>query len=744
MADAPTDRPDDVRQRGADAAPPGALTAGRSFLYPAVAFLAAFVIFSIQPLASKILMPLYGGTAAVWNASMLFFQGTLLIGYVAAHRLIRLSIPAQRGVFVGALFASTVWLAVMRGASWEGSGASPLLALLGTLVVQLGLPLTAISITAPLLQAWHAARYPGRSPYALYASSNAGSLVALLAYPLLIEPQIGVVRQLAAWIGAFGLATILIVALSSRLRGVSAKPPSASPSIATPLRAAWMWYPALSSVILLGVTNLLCHDVAPVPILLVLPLAVFLLTFVLCFSGRPIYNRPIYYALFILHFVAYAGNVLHHGGTHVLGTTLFLLFLLYAACMVCHGELYRLRPADDASLTTFYLSLSFGGFLGSAFTVLVAPLIFETYAELILGLSLLAVTITVSLFREGAQVFPGAPRAVDRFLLFAIPAAAIPLGIHHLGLSDVLVIHRARSFYGVITVFNAEHRTMGVPIRSLLHGQIIHGTQIRAPGRELTPIGYYGAHSALGAAFRALSSRPSLRIGVVGLGIGTATAYARPSDELRLYELNDDVIAAAHEYFSFLSRLSFGERSTEHPLAAVVRGDARLSLTAEQPNEFDLLLVDAFSSDSIPTHLLTKEAVALYLSHLSDDGVLLLHISNRHLELAPVVVSIAKSLDVPCRVLVRDNPPVGSGELVTTYAAMSKRPSLLEALGRVARAPDDGRPVVSEAVREGPLWTDDYSSLVGVMRLIPTREEIRAALGLLGKIVRGEELPKDR
>ena len=708
-------------------------------LFPLVSFFGAFLLFQVQPIVSKLSLPFYGGAAAVWNTAMMFFQGVLLLGYAAAHSLsARCTLRAQLKIYLALLFAGCLFAFLSSGYSWQQPLTdAPVASLLISLSLHVGVPFLALSVTAPLLQSWFAQVVPNRSPYLLYAASNAGSLLALLSYPFLIEPLFGLLAQQRLWSSLYAVALLVVSALGilviQAARGRDEPAPIrkelAGEKISSRVRALWLGYSALSSVILFGTTSVLCYDVAPMPLFLVIPLAVYLLTFILCFSGREIYIRPIYYALFIVHVVCYGGDVLNNGESHVLSSSLFMIFLLYASCMICHGELYRLRPASS-QLTEFYLQLSIGGFIGSVCAAIVAPLLFsDGYQELPIALGILTILISASLLFERVQVFPGVPRRWDRLLVGALPVIAIVLMCREYGLSHDRLVHNSRSFYGILRVYDNWDATVKSMTRHLVNGRIRHGSQLLDPDRRFDSISYYGPQGGLGLSIAALRGRGALRVGVVGLGAGAAMNYAESGDYFRLYELNPDVIPVAHKLFTYLGRGEVGPQTDvadSLPRFEIVEGDGRLTLAAEKPQQFDLLLIDAFTSDAIPTHLLTVEALTLYFTHLKSDGVLLLHISNRHLDLVPVVARLGRSLKLSYRFLRHDGSPHGSGQLPSSYAALARDAGLLLSLGPplVERTPTPGL-VTPPSGPLGPLWTDDYTSLFGVLKLIPSWQELR-------------------
>lgn len=713
-------------------------------LFPLVSFVCAFLLFQVQPIVSKLSLPFYGGAAAVWNTAMMFFQGVLLVGYASAHLLsARWTLSVQVGVYCALIGMGAIAAFVAPGFSWEQPlVGSPIASLVLSLALHVGLSFLALSITAPLLQAWFVRVFPSRSPYLLYAASNAGSLIALLSYPFFIEPMVGLAAQQRLWANLYLVACALIALLGMvmlRQSSEAVSSPHPGPLLQRSaaraplrLRGLWLAYSALSSVILMGATSVLCYDVAPMPLFLVVPLAIYLLTFVLCFSERKIYHRGIYFALFTAHALGYGMGAVGEGELHVLYSSIFILILLYASCMCCHGELYKLRP-QAADLTSFYLHLSIGGFFGSVCAALIAPFVFnDGYHELALAIALLAILLSGAILGDQEKVFPGLSLKLDRILVGGLPIVIVGALYWHFGRTNPRILHHSRSFYGILRVFDAWEPSVNATTRHLVNGRIRHGSQLMDPAREMTPISYYGIHGGFGLTVSALrSQRGSLRVGVVGLGAGAAMGYARGGDYFRLYELNPDVIPVAKTLFRYLSTSEEGPQDAAAQSKAryeIVEGDGRLALAGESPQQFDLLLIDAFTSDAIPTHLLTVEAVQLYFRHLKPGGILLFHISNRHLDLAPVVLRIGRTLAISVRFLRHDGSPVGSGELPSLYAALSRDTALLQNIATPVNPSES--PGVAAAGKPAPLWTDDFTSLFGVLNFIPPWESLAVSLGI--------------
>ncbi len=708
-------------------------------LIPAAIGLGAALLFQIQPLVAKWFLPWFGGAASVWTACMLFFQVVLVGGYLYAHGLIsRLSPKRQAAVHLGLLglalaglvAAAFVWPSPLTpGPAWKPpADAAPLARLLGLLALSVGLPYLTVATTGPLLQAWFVRLRPGRSPYPLYAVSNAGSLLGLLSYPVIVEPRLTVPAQAWLWAGGFAVYAALTAtaAVAQARAGAPAddlpKPPDSVPAAASAPFAAvglasWLAFSATASLALLAVTNQLTLDVAPIPFLWVAPLAIYVVTFIVCFGGPRRYSRKLWGTLLVASAAATA-FVLIRGTEVVLGLQIgMLLVLLLSLCMVCHGELATHAP-HPSRLTSFYLALSVGGALGGFLAAVVAPALFRGLWELPIAIYLGVFLLLTSLFRDRpAQLF-GSPGR-QRSTLAATAVALIGLG-SALGWAAFSgrssVVASARNFYGwFVVVREAIPGHPGDSILRLLHGRIAHGEQIDAPGRSRYPTTYYGPSSGVGLAIRSAvkdggDASRGIRVGVVGLGVGTLGAWARPQDVYRFYEINPAVIALStgpHPLFTFLSNPG-GKRE-------VVLGDARLSLESEPPQRYDVLVLDAFSSDAIPVHLLTREAFAIYRRHIAGPrSVIAVHISNRHIDLEPIVRAIAKASGL-YGVTVAARPEEARA-FASQWLLLSRSRERLEAAELAPfGAPWDG------PASPGRPWTDTYSNVLGALRVFRVR-----------------------
>ncbi len=694
-------------------------------LYAVATFLGAFLLFQIQPILGKHLLPWFGGTPAVWTVCLLFFQTLLLGGYAWAHLLsTRLSARGQalaQGLLCAlALAALGLQVVLWGGPLLPGEGlrpsadGSPLGWLVLLLALGVGLPYLALSSLSPLLQAWLHRDQPRATPYRLYVLSNAGSLLALLSYPFGVEPALPLGAQAWVWAALFGLLLALLASLALRAArapadAARAETPARAPGRAGGLRVAlWLGLPAAASSLLIAVTNQLSQEVAVVPFLWVLPLTLYLLSFILTFDSERWYRRAVFGPAFALSALA-AAWLLHAGAGATPAAILAVLSAaLFTGSVLCHGELVRLRP-HPRQLTAFYLCLSAGGALGGLFCALLAPALFSGYFEL--HTALVATALLALLAWAWAGGGAAARGRGARAALALAPAWALALAIA-LGLNvrdhgrDAQAT--ARNFYGVLRI---ETREAGTPEEHLvmLHGSVVHGGQYVHD--RAYPATAFGPGSLLADAIRLhprrLAGQP-MRLGVVGMGVGTIAAHGRAGDALRLYELNPQVAAWARGEGGFFSYL----RDT--PARWDIRlGDARMELERERAagdlGRLDVLVVDAFSSASPPVHLLTIEAFHLYLEHLAEGGVLAVHLSNANLDLGRLVARQAEALGLPRA--FREHPEQGhtwgaAWMLMTHNEALLARPEL---------APEVTRPGAPGAERELAPWTDAFSNLFDIL-----------------------------
>ena len=680
---------------------PDSFPRSHRLLFAVTIFLGAFLLFLVEPLFAKRILPWFGGSAAVWATCLVFFQSALLLGYLYADATIRRLVPKRQSVLhLGLLLVSMMWLPIAPEIFWRSHvQIDPAWRILGLLTFSIGLPFVLLSATSPLLQTWYARRASGRSPYHLFALSNLASLLALLSFPFLIEPRLSSRQQSILWSSLYG-AFVICCSVSAWLsRSKSAKSIDANNSVEaasenTPpafgVRLLWLSLSACGSMMLLAATNHLSQNVAPVPLLWVLPLSLYLFSFALVFAKRQFYSRWFGTRLLAVA-LGCAGYAIHDSSiTHAIQISVPLFCgMLFVACLFCHGELVQLKP-PVRYLTSFYLTTALGGALGAVCVGLIAPHVFSGVYELPVVLLLTAVLGAVVLWREGWSVrifWSGISIAMGAVLVLNIRATR----------EDTIAM--MRNFYGALRI---QEFTIGLqlPYRSLVHGTIQHGAQYLSFPENRNPTTYYGRRSGVGLALR-FCCDGSKRVGVIGLGTGTLAAYGKPGDSFRFYEINPQVISVANDWFTFLKQ--------SPAKSEIILGDARLSLESESSQQFDVLAVDAFSGDAIPVHLLTKEAFAVYYRHLKPDGILAVHTSNTFLNLAPVVKLLAEDADYATRLIASDeevSQMLSSADwvLVTRNQEFLNRPETF-AGSQTIEVPTGLR-----------LWTDDYNNLYEILR----------------------------
>jgi hypothetical protein len=689
-------------------------------LYALVIFASAFLLFAIEPIIAKLILPWFGGVASVWAVCLLFFQVVLLLGYAYAHFVTsRLRSPGQGWLHASLLLISLLGLRVVPGMAWKPTGPEhPALRILLLLSATIGLPYFLLSTTSPLLQAWYAERQASAEPYRLYALSNAGSMLALVSYPILIEPRISTSNQALGWSIGYAAVVVLCVAVALLPRRTAAsRSPASSPQPRpdVSVRIVWVALAALSSALLLAVTNHISQNIASVPFLWILPLSLYLLSFILCFDARGWYRRD-----FFLRMLGIAiGGMTYALAPSFSGLPWKALILLYClgffiCCMFCQGELVRLKPAMEY-LTSFYLLISLGAALGAVFVAIIAPRIFSADYELHVAIGLCAILVLVIQYRDPSSGFHGGAHN-PAWLVMAGLVGAVIASLSVTACEQAAGTRlMARNFYGVLRVTDATEPNVVLvegsrrdPLdadphyRKLMNGTIDHGLEFLAPSRRREPTTYYGRKSGVGIALEAARGERALRVGVIGLGAGTLATYGKPGDSYRFYEINPLVVKIANQQFTFL-------RDSEASIS-IVLGDGRLSLEGESPQGFDVLVIDAFSGDSIPVHLLTREAFELYFRHLKTDGVLAVHVSNQYLDLEPVAAGAANWLGKEAVVVNReiDNSQgvyASSWVLLGSHSGFLAR-SAIEKAGQILPA---GGPEVQ-------LWTDNYSSLWRVLK----------------------------
>ncbi len=668
-------------------------------LYAITIFLSSFLLFLVQPLIARLILPWFGGTAAVWTTCMLFFQCILLAGYAYAHATsAKLGPRGQAILHTILLAAAAATLPILPDPSWKPEGGGePISRILLLLTATVGLPYLLISSTSPLVQAWFSRARPGANPYRLFAVSNFASLLALVGYPLFVEPNLTNGQQVYGWSWMFAGFAVLCSALAwtaakaqpGALANASAVVADAPAPRGREI-ALWLALSATGSVILLAVTNHITQNIAAIPLLWLAPLTLYLLTFILCFEGQGLYRQAWWWPVVLAAVGAMAWLLVepdHQFDLYVqLGVFLTGLFI---ACMFCHGELYRLRPANR-HLTAFYLWVSVGGALGGLFVAVVAPLAFKAYYELGIGLAACALLAAI-VYRSLNRIALGA----SLVLLLGTTGAVTYDAIKFQDYARLTV----RNFYGVLRV--KEYGTEGEEdhLRRLLHGTIMHGEQYMNGSKRQELTSYYQVTSGIGKAIASKQAGGPIRVGVVGLGTGTLAGYGRKGDFYKFYDINPAVVTIARSDFKYL-----GDSEAKIEVAL---GDARLTLERDAPEKFDVLAVDAFSSDSIPVHLITREALAVYLRHMKPGGIIAFHVSNRFLNLGPVVGQLAR---------------VSGAHAVNVYEKgeedRTQSDWVLVSLDRKALE-DKVIKDVSEPVEEQPtwrLWTDDYNNLVQILK----------------------------
>ena len=645
-------------------------------LFPITIFFSAFLLFSIQPIVARQLLPLYGGTPALWTACLLFFQAALIVGYQYAHRLSRVPLGAQR------VDHTLILLLPLLTQFWAGNldvgeTGDPTWSVMKRLLLVCGLEAIALAATSPLLQQW----YTGASPYRLYAVSNAGSLLALLAYPAVIEPWVPVRWQLIGWRIGYWIFAALCATVA--WRSASQREQAESTPVALGEFSLWMLLSGLGAMLLAATTNQLTLEVAVSPFLWVLPLAIYLGCFILVFESDRWYQPHIFGSVAaVAVMMACVAQVA--GVSLPLWSRLTIYCLaLFTGCMICFGELVKRKP-EPGALTKFYLAIAVGGAAGTAFVALLAPRIFTNYTEFPLALmGCMAVRYL------GWRQETGAGMA-----RYAIPGIAMAAALVLLARQDTEgVLERRRNFFGTLRVAAAKDE---VGRRKELHnGTILHGFQYTEAAKRRIPTAYYGPNAAAGAVLSRLGVAHA-RVGIVGLGVGTLARYGREGDRYRFFEINPDVVDVARTQFSFL-------RDSAATVEIVV-GDARRMLERER-ERFDVLVIDAFSSDAIPMHLLTLECARIYQAKLKPGGALLIHISNKSVDLTPVVRGFAQKLGWEAARLHTKGQYGSTWMVLTDNAELLALPAIRELT--TVYTPKDRAPLV---------WTDDFASLWRVLR----------------------------
>ncbi len=656
----------------------------RKSLYAVTMALSASLLFVVEPAAAKALLPRFGGAAGVWIVCILFFQATLLAGYLYAYALTRfLGARAQAVAHIAILAASVFLLPWGPPGSAAAPGDQPLAAVLSALAASIGAPFFVLSATSPLLQVW----YGEGAPYRLFALSNAASLAALLAYPVWIEPHFALSVQFHAWSLAYVVwaAACAACAIANRAAAVVAVEAPARPE--TRVALTWAALAACAATLWPAVANHLSQEVAAIPFLWVLPLSVYLLTFILCFEGSGWYRPEIFRLLLPVACAAIAWRLGMQGSAGGIEWEIpIFCAALFVCCMFCHGELARLKPEPAQGLAFFYFVVAAGGAAGAAFVSLFAPNVFHTFLELPVGVAACFILSLPLLYRRGS------PRQLLRVSLVA-GAAFVFVNSYGAGMESTV---RIRNFYGALQV--TESGAGEDAMRSLYNGKVLHGAQFLAPAKSRIATAYYAPETGVGLAMRWLRRGEPWRVAVVGLGTGTLAVYGRPGDSYRFFDINPAVIGVAWRDFRYL-RDSAAKVET-------IAVDGRIGLAREAPGSLNLIALDAFSGDSIPVHLLTREAFAMCFERLAAGGVIAIHITNRYLDIASVVESVAANLG-KATVVIHNAGDADRAVQATDWAILANRREDLSAIEPFAAA---------QATRKVAPWTDDYSDLFEILR----------------------------
>jgi len=684
------------------------IVAGSGVRYAIAIFLSSSLLFLIEPIAAKRILPLLGGSAAVWTACLVFFQCALLLGYALAHWVAGLRRTRDQAiVYVSLLVLSLFQLVLATNPAPHPDPSRPITSVLWLLTILIGLPFVTLSATSPLLQAWFARSTraaaktdgsPAPQPYRLFAISNVGSLMALLIYPWLIEPRMTLHGQATGLANGFVILAIVcgiiawsIVGLDLIPENPAQAPDPADSRIAPERIALWIALAACGSMLLSAVTNHLSQNVATIPLLWIIPLVAYLLSFVVAFSDERWHPRWLVIPLAAAG-LGLAGYYLFHGTLSMpvaLAVTLYC-GALFAICLFCHSELYRRRP-EPRRLTTFYICVAAGGALGAIFVGIAAPTLLSGNYEFALGLSFVAVLAFLATWKLGWPAH-----------ILSAAAFGLILTIVVKQIRGDRSIYRVRNFYATLRVTQDFDSAFLASTRTLSNGGINHGQQVFRTDLDTTPTTYYGHPSGVGlAADLCCGSRPR-RIGVIGLGTGTMAAYGRSGDVIRFYDINPAVEPIARHFFTFLHK--------SQAKLEVVDGDARVSMEREAPQRYDLIVVDAFSGDAIPVHLITTQALALYQRHLAPGGIIAFHVSNRYLDLPPVVKKLADNAGLGSVLITSEDASghdlfTSDWVLVTANKEFLDRPELKK-----------GRQDITVPKRLR-LWTDDYNSLLPILRM---------------------------
>ncbi|MCF2946890.1 fused MFS/spermidine synthase [Paraglaciecola aquimarina] len=680
-------------------------------------FVSAFLIFQIQPIVSKTILPLFGGGAGVWTTCLFFFQLFLLVGYFYAYLLAKLIKIKWQALVHLVLCIFSLAVLPFDLTSLNLLDARPELKILSLLVVGVGLPFAVLSASSPLLQSWFTFTKNTANPYLLYAISNLGSFLALILYPSFIEPFISLRLQTVLWSIGFCIFVFLIIYIGFTLINKEIKNqiikecPEAAVNTGFSVKVLWLLFSGLGVIFLVSTTSAMSQNIPPVPFLWLVPLAIYLLTYVLAFSSNKFYKRNVW--LIVYGFAAFIGLFVYFiGGQFDIATQILIyLFILFTASMVCHGELSQLKP-NTKDATLFYLLISLGGVFGSFLVSFIAPQIFDEFLEFPIAILSIFILVGASVLMKietrktvSAQT---SSKGISQTSLVAGCCGFLALIwlIVFFSMNTMYQqfdLDKTRNFYGILSVKDIKQGQVNE--RRLVDGSTAHGAQSLDPSNNSLPLSYYRPNTGVERVLSHLSQQTPINVGIIGLGVGALAGYGREQDEYTFYELNPAVIDFADKYFSFLSQSKANVQ--------IKVGDARISLQQEADahtlNQFDALVVDAFSGDVIPTHLLTREAFQLYNQHIAVDGSIILHISNRHLSLLPVILSHAKHLSMDVLFFSTSG---GLTEHDTEWVVLTNKASILEdSTMQYAKLNPD---LFDTDLVD---WTDDYSSLLPILKI---------------------------
>ncbi len=698
-------------------------------LYYAISiFVSAFLLFQIQPMISKYILPWFGGTPAVWSTSLLFFQVLLTSGYAYATWLIgKLKTRMQGLIHMSLLGFSLILLGVNAvtwnspitpDASWRPMGVElPIAQVLKILGAAVGIPYFLLATNSTLMQAWFSRDFPERNPYRLYSLSNIGSLLALVSYPVLVEPNFTLNTQAKFWSGGFVMFVSLgfLGAYQTFKRGQivstqvkETQEDNGEPKSGWSIKVLWALLPASGSILLLAITNQITQEVAAIPFLWVLPLAIYLLSFILTFNNERWYSRPWFTLAFAVTSGLFIWLINWYPDIYYLSEVAIYSALLFVACMIAHGELVKLRP-EPKQLTSFYQMISVGGALGGILVNLIAPLIFLGYFELQWGVffSWLVLEVTIFLRKDQSQNL-----WLQRGGLALTTLITVVVGYYMTTSVQGYfsrTFYEKRNYYGILRVKDQNWNDESYHAYKMVHGTIIHGYQLINPEMRHLPTAYYTEDSGIGISFSHHPKRPgNLRVGILGLGVGVQAVYAQPGDTFRFYEINPAVVDLAKGEGGFFSFLPDAKGDI-----TVVLGDGRLSLEREmemgQSQQFDLLVIDAFTGDSIPVHLITREAFKLYLQHLAPEGVLAIDITNIHLDLQPIIVSMAEAFNMEYAIIYNAGDGLRSENALWAILSNDKKFMNIPLINTRKRT----QVAVPKNFRA---WTDDYSNLFQILK----------------------------